>query len=153
MPTKKYIVTLTDEERSELRGLISKGKAAASKLLHARILLKADAAEGGPAWTDARIIETLEVSHATVERLRQRFVEEGLAAALERKPQQRRKARVIDGEAEAQLIALSCGPPPEGRARWTLKLLAGKMVELEHVEHVCAETVRKTLKKTTSNRG
>jgi transposase len=133
--------------------LISKGKAAASKLLHARILLKADAAEGGPGWTDERIVESLEASRSTVERLRERFVEEGLEAALERRKQERRKVRIIDGEAEAELIALSCGPPPEGRSRWTLKLLAGKMVELAHVEHVCAETVRKTLKKTVSNRG
>lgn len=149
MPKKKYVVTLTAEERSGLQSLISKGKAAASKLLHARILLKADAAEGGPAWGDDRIAETLETSRSTVERLRERFVEQGMEAALERKRQERRRSPTIDGEAEAQLIALSCGPPPKGRARWTLKLLAGKMVELAHVEHVCPETVRKTLKKTT----
>jgi len=146
-------VTLTAEERSGLQSLICKGRAAASRLLHAGILLKADAAQGGPAWSDARIAQSLEVSHATVERVRERFVEQGLEAALERRKQERRKARVIDGEAEAQLIALSCGPPPQGRARWTLKLLAGKLVELEHVEHGCAETVRKTLKKTMSSRG
>ena len=125
------------------------GKGAASKLTHARILLKADAAPGGPGWTDDRIAEAVEVSAATVERVRQRFVEQGLEAALGRKPQDRpSRPRKLDGRAEARLIALACSKPPEGRTEWTMQLLADKLVELEIVASVSDETVRRTLKKT-----
>jgi|TARA_B100000315_G_scaffold221059_1_gene224201 hypothetical protein len=148
MPSKKYIVTMTFEEREYLRGLISKGKAAAYKQRHARILLKTDQGEHGEHWADAEIVDALEVNVSTVERLRQRFVEEGFEAALERKKQENRVAKKIDGRAEAHLVALSCGKPPDGRKRWTLKLLADEMVALELVDSVCPETIRKTLKKT-----
>jgi len=151
---KKYKVTLTTDERDSLQELIAAGKAAALKLMHARILLKADAAPGGPAWTDACIAEALEVNVTTVERLRERFVEQGLEAALGRKKQDRpSRQRTLDGQAEARLIALACSEPPQGRARWTLRLLADRLVELEIVDAVAMETVRRTLKKTTSSRG
>ena len=141
---KKYKVTLTEEEREELRQLTSKGKGAARKLLHARILLKADSQQG---WSDQAISEALEVSISTIERVRERFVEEGLAAALERKAPKRVYHRRLDGEQEAHLVALVCSQPPEDRGRWTLKLLAQKMVELDYVESVAPETIRQTLKK------
>ena len=127
---KKYIVTLTDEERRLLRTLVSTGKGAARKLIHARILLKADSSEGGPSWGDAEIAERLEVGTATVERVRQRFVEEGLESALVRRKPQRDYRRKLDGEGEAHLIALACSETPEGRTRWTLRLLADRMVAL-----------------------
>jgi len=147
---KKYIVTLTADERQELSELIATGKAAAAKLAHARILLKADAAEGGPAWPDHRIAEAVEVSIATIERVRQRFVEQGLEAALVRKPQARpSRERTFDGRAEAKLIALACSQPPVGRKAWTMRLLADKLVELEVVPSVSDETVRRSLKKTS----
>ena len=145
---KKYRVTLTADERHHLTTLIAAGKAAAQKLAHARILLKADAADGGPAWPDDRIAEALEVSRATVERVRQRFVEQGLEAALVRKKQARpRRQRALDGRAEAKLIALACSRPPDGRKAWTMRLLADKLVELEVVPSVSDETVRRSLKK------
>jgi transposase len=151
---KRYKVTLTDEERQQLQDLIATGKAAARKLTHARILLKADAAPGGPAWTDRRIVEALDVGVATVERVRQRFVEEGLEAALGRKkPDRPPRPRKLDGRAEARLIALACSAPPEGRPEWTMQLLADKLVELEVVDAVSDETVRRVLKKTRSSRG
>jgi transposase len=151
---KKYKVTLTTEERQQLQELIAAGKAAALRLTHARILLKADAADGGPAWPDARIAEAVEVSIATVERLRQRFVEQGLEAALARKKQDRpSRPRKLDGRAEARLIALACSAPPEGRTEWTMQLLADQLVELQVVDTVCDETVRRALKKTRSSRG
>src|SRR6476659_377259 len=115
-PVQKYKVTLTADERRQLRDLIAAGKAAAQKLARARILLKADAAPGGPAWTDGRIAEALEVDVRTVERLRQRFVERGLEAALDRKPQDRpSRLRALDGDGEARLVALACSTPPQGR--------------------------------------
>jgi len=151
---KKYLVTLTADERAHLSELTRTGKAAAYKLTHARILLKADQADGGPAWLDQQIAEALEVSVATVERLRQRFVEQGLEAALCRKKQDRpSRAAALDGAAQARLIALACSQPPAGRASWTLRLLADKLVELEVVESVSHETVRRVLKKTSSSRG
>ena len=151
---KKYKVTLTAEERQELSELIATGKAAAKKLAHARILLKADAAEGGPAWDDQRIADATEVSADTVARVRQRFVEQGLAAALVRKQQDRpSRERKLDGRAEARLIALACSAPPDGRTEWTMKLLADRLVELEVVEAISDETVRRVLKKTRSSRG
>jgi transposase len=124
--------------------LISRGKGAARKLLHARILLKADETVG---WSDERISEALEVSLSTIGRVRERFVEEGWEAALGRKAPNRVYQRRLDGVQEAHLVALVCSPPPEDRGRWTLKLLAEKMVELEYVEYVSKETVRQTLKK------
>jgi transposase len=145
---KKYIVTLTADERRALSDLISAGKASALKLAHARILLKADAADGGPAWHDDRIAEALEVGVATVERVRQRFVEQGLEAALVRKKQVRpSRQRSLDGRAEAKLIALACSRPPDGRKAWTMRLLADKLVELEVVPSISDETVRRSLKK------
>ena len=150
---KKYRVTLTGEERQALNQLIRKGKGAARKLLHARILLKADEGEGLPAWQDETISTALEVSISTIERVRERFVEEGLQAALERKPPRREYQRKLNGEQEAQLVALVCSPPPEDRGRWTLKLLAAKLVECEYVDTVSSETVRQTLKKMNLNPG
>jgi hypothetical protein len=151
---KKYKVTLTADERQQLRGLLAAGRAAAQKLAHARILLKADAAPGGPAWTDDRIAEAVEVSTDTVARVRQRFVEQSLEAALDRK-----KAAgppvppTLDGRAEARLITLACSSPPDGRTRWTMQLLADKLVELAVVDAVSDETVRRALQKTRSSRG
>jgi transposase len=144
---KKYRVTLTEAERDELGQLIRKGKAAARKLLHARILLKADESEGHEGWTDEIISAALEVSVSTIERVRERFVEEGLSASLERKATTREYKRKLDGRQEAHLVALVCGQPPEVRGRWTLTLLAQKMVELEYVDSVAPETIRQTLKK------
>ena len=144
---KKYIVRLSDEERQQLTELISKGKTAAYKIRHANILLKADA--DGPAWTDERIAESFAVSLNTVMGVRQRLVEQGLEAALTRKKQAHpsRQPR-LDGEGEARLIALRCSAPPDGHARWTLRLLADQAVALEIVEAISHETVRQALKKT-----
>ena len=151
---KRYVVTLTAEEREQLHHLIAAGKAAARKLMHARILVKADAAPGGPDWPDDRIAEAFDVSTATVGRVRQRFVEQGLEAALVRKAQDRPSRPLkIDGRAEAHLIALACSPPPDGRAEWTMQLLADRLVALHVVDAVCDETVRRVLKKTNSSPG
>ena len=148
--SKRYLVTLTPEERQRLADLLSAGKRSALTLTRARILLKADQAAGGPAWPDARIAEALDCGLRTVERVRQRFVERGLEPALGRKPQDRpSRERKFDGAAEARLIALACSAPPAGRARWTLKLLADKLVELELFASVSDETVRRVLKKTS----
>jgi transposase len=143
---KKYIVRLTDEERAQLTELTRKGKAAASKIRHAHILLQADV--HGPAWTDTQIAESFSVSVNTVLGVRQRLVEQGLEAALNRKQQQRpsRPPR-LDGAGEARLIALRCGEPPTGHARWTLRLLADQAVTLDIVEAISHETVRQALKK------
>ncbi len=147
---KRYRVTLSAAERAELRGLLTRGKADVRKLKHAQILLKADEAEGGPAWPDTRIAEALNVGTATVERIRRRFVEQGLAAALSPyRGGTRAYTRKLDGTQEAHLIALACSTPPEGQARWTLRLLARRMVELSHVDTLSHETVRQTLKKTS----
>jgi len=145
---KKYLVTLTPEERELLRGMVSRGKGAARKLLHARILLKADVSAGGPAWEDQAIADGLEAGIATVERVRRQFVEEGLPAALERRKPRREYARTLDGEGEAHLIALACSQAPEGYSRWTLRLLAERMVVLEYVAAVSKNTVGRALKKT-----
>ncbi len=150
---KKYVVTLVPEERQMLQEMLSRGKAAARKLMHARILLKADVAAGGPGWDDGSIAEALEVGRATVERVRKEFVEEGLPAALERRKPRRQYRRKLDGDGEAHLIALACQKPPEGRSRWTLKLLADRMVQLEYVDEISYQTVRRTLKKTNSSLG
>ena len=148
LPRKRYMVTLTVQERDQLREVIAKGKAAAYKQRHARILLKADEGPHGEHWTDEQIERALDVHVTTVERLRRRFVEEGFEAALQRKEQKNRKAKKIDGRVEAHLVAVACGAPPDGRKRWTLKLLADRLVALELVDSVCPETVRQTLKKT-----
>ena len=153
MPLPKYIVRLTAEERAELDELIRTGKRAASVLIHARLLLKADAGTGGPGWDDARIVEAVECGASTVYRVRQAFVEEGLTAALFRKKPTGRQYRKLDGAQEARLIALACGAPPAGRGRWTLRLLADRLVELDVVESISPECVRMTLKKTNSSRG
>jgi hypothetical protein len=145
---KKYIVRLTQEERDGLDKLLSAGRASAHKNLHARVLLKADA--DGPAWPDERIAEALDSSVSTIEIIRQRFVEEGFEAALNRKKQVRPSVLPkLDGEKEAQLIALSCSNPPEGRVRWTLRLLADRLVALEVVESISHETIRQVMKKTS----
>jgi transposase len=147
---KKYIVRLTDEERADLRALAGKGKAVAYKIRHANILLAADA--DGPAWTDTRVAEAFSCHPRTVENVRRRFVLKGLEAALERKKQDRpSRERKLDGEGEARLVALACSTPPEGRDRWTLQLLADELVRLEVVEAISDQTVRRTLKKTTSS--
>ena len=146
---KQYKVTLTAAEREELRTMISKGKADARKLAHARILLQADESDGGPGQIDEQVAAALAVSVRTVERVRQRFVTESLESALLPKPARRAYARKLDGEQEAKLIAVACSSPPPGKKRWTLRLLAGQMVELRHVESLSYETVRQTLKKTS----
>ena len=147
MPAKKYRIELTTEEQQELKALVSKGRAAAYKQTHARILLLSDEARKDGGLTDEEVARSLEIASATVERIRRRCVEEGIEAALGRKEQQRRRPKKLDGAAEAHLIALACGEPPEGRARWTLRLLADRLVECEIVESIHPETVRKTLKK------
>jgi transposase len=153
MPTKRYIVTLAADERARLEALTQAGKRSARTIPRARALLLADQGERGPAWEDRRVAEALGCGHRTVERLRERFVTDGLDAALTHKPQERpSRDRVLDGAAEARLIALACERAPNGRRRWTLRLLAGKLVELEVVEAVSKETVRRALKKTRSSR-
>jgi len=149
----KYVVRLESEEWERLTALVSKGRGAAAVLRRARILLKADVGQHGPGWTDAKIVEALDVSQSTVYRVRQTFVEEGLEAALHRKRPTGRQYRKLDGRQEAHLIAVACSAPPRGRSRWTLKLLADKLVELEIVESIGTETVRRTLKKTSLSLG
>jgi transposase len=147
---KKYRVTLTSEERETLTDLIRAGKASALTQAHARILLKADQAEGGSAWLDESIAAAFDVDVTTVERVRKRFVEQGLEAALRRKPQDHpSRPRKLDGAAEARLVALACSAPPEGRKSWTIRLLTEKLVELEVVDSIGEETVRSVLKKTS----
>ena len=150
---KKYIVRLTAEERVGLQQMISTGKAAARKLLHARILLKADACPDGPSWTDEQISEALDVSTTTIGRVRQQLVEHSLTAALERRSPGGHRSKRLDGAAEAHLIALACSPAPTGYVHWTIRLLTDKLMELAYVERVGRETVRQALKKTNSNPG
>lgn len=147
---KRYVVRLTGEERGQLWQMLSTGKTAAQKLTHAHVLLKADAGDGGAAWIDQRIAETFGVHLNTVVGIRQRFVEEGLASALNRKKRSAPgRQPKLDGRGEAKLIALHCGTPPAGRARWTLHLLADRLVEMRLVDSISHETVRKVLKKTS----
>jgi len=146
---KKYIVTLTDEERFELEQMIRSGKAAARKLIRARILLKADASGGRSAYSDYAISEALDVSRPTVWRTRKRFVEESFDAALNSRRPGRHYKRKLDGQQEAHLIAIACSQPPEGRQRWTLRLLRNRMIELKLAESLSYETVRGVLKKTS----
>ena len=143
---KRFIVRLSVEERAQLESLIAQGKTAARKLTRARILLKADCSSLGPAWSDQQISEALDLGVITVHRVRRSFVEGGLNGALVRRPTPRRP-RMLDGDQEAHLIALACGSPPPGRCRWTLRLLADKLVALGHVETVSHETIRRKLKK------
>lgn len=145
---KKYIVRLTMEERERLKALVSKGRTSARKIGRARVLLKVDA--NGPNWTDQQAAEAFAMRANTVADIRQRYVEEGLERALERKqPDEPPRRRKLDGAGEARLIAMACAEAPEGRARWTLKLLAGQLVELAIVDGISYETVRRTLKKTS----
>ena len=153
MPKKKYIVSLTVSERKFLEQLTKKGKIAAYKMNHARILLKADINQKEGGWTDRQIEESLDIGHATIERVRQRFVEEGIESALSRREQKKRRSKIIDGEKEAYLIAIACSQAPAGKSNWTLQMLADKMVELNYVEQISTETIRQTLKKTNSNLG
>jgi hypothetical protein len=153
MRQTKYAVCLSEGERAHLRTLIGQGEAPARLLTHARVLLKANQGEGGPAWADAAIAAALEIHPATVARVRRAYVEDGLDAALARKSPDRVYGRALDGRAEARLVALTCGAPPEGRERWTLRLLAEELVRLEVVAAVSHETVRRTLKQTTSSPG
>ena len=150
MPKKKYVVHLSPEERETLEQLFASGQASVRKLARARILLKAD--EG---WKDERIRQALDVSRPTIERTRKRLVQEGFTVALNGRPRQRDYERKLDGQAEAHLIALACSAPPEGYARWTLRLLAERVVQLDQVEvdSVSHETVRRVLKKTRSTLG
>ena len=145
---KKYIVRLTKEERERLKALVSKGRTSARKIVRAQVLLKVDA--DGPNWTDEQAAEAFGIRANTAAEIRQRFVEEGLDRALDRKqPADPPRRRKLDGAGEARLIAMACGEPPEGRARWTLRLLAGQLVELAVVDGISHETVRQTLKKTS----
>ena len=144
---KRYVVTLTDEEREGLEAMLAKGRAAARKLTRARILLKAETGPAGPGWTDEAIATALDVGRATVERVRKRMVEEGVDAALSDRARPARPRKVL-GDEEAHLVALACSAPPDGQARWTLRLLAKRMVELEYLESLSHETVRQVLKKT-----
>jgi len=147
MSTKKYHVTLTPAEREQLKEMIRKGKQAAAKIRRAHLLLAADEAEGGLKMTDEQIKRAYHVSLRTVERLRQRFVEEGFEVALAAKSTGGPQTIKIDGEVEAHVIALRLGPVPEGRNRWTMRLLAEKMVELDYVDSISYESVRQVLKK------
>jgi transposase len=151
---KKHRVVLSNDEREQLLERIHRGRGSAQDLAHARILLKADDGVDGPSWKDEQIVTALEVSLPTVERVRRRFAIEGLEAAVERRPVSARKPRRLDGAQEAHLIAISCSEPPKGRARWSLRLLADRMVALyDDLEDVSYETIRRTLKKTRSSRG
>lgn len=149
----KYVVRLTGEERGELTGLIRRGRVSAAKRRRAQILLKADAGPEGSGMTDGAVAEALDVGVATVHRVRRAYVEQGFGAALERQPAARCKVRKLDGEQEARLIAVACGPPPQGRARWTLRLLADQLVELEIVESIGKDAVHRVLKKTNFSPG
>ena len=149
---KKYVVRLSVEEREQLEGLIRKGKSPAQRLVKARILLKAEVSDAGEGWSDSRIIQALDTSVSMVYRVRKQLVEEGFEAVLSRKQRATPAvARIFDGEKEAKLIALACSKPPKGRARWTLRLLEKKVVELEIVDHASDSTIGRTLKKTFSS--
>lgn len=145
---KRYIVRLGAEEREQLDAIISKGSANARKIVHAQILLKVD--EDGPQWADEQAAESFGVHAVTVKAIRERFVNEGLESALNRRKRETPPSPPkLDGAGEARLTAIACSQPPEGRARWTLKLLANRLVELEIVDSICRETVRQSLKKTS----
>lgn len=145
---KKYAVVLADPQRQQLQELIAAGTAPARKLAHARVLLKADQGPGGPAWVDEAIAAAVEVSQPTVSRIRKQFVEQGLEAALARRAPRRVYERKLDGAQEARLVAVACSAPPVGQKRWSLRLLADRLVELEITDEVSYQTVRRVLKKT-----
>lgn len=149
----KYVVNLSVEERKTLFEIIDSGKGGKEKLTRARILLKADAGDYGENWKDSDIAEALYIGRSTVERTRKSLVEHGFKTTLNRQPPRVKRKRIIEGEEEAHLIALVCGPPPEGHCSWSLRLLADKMVELEYVPSVSHETVRQALKKMNSSLG
>ncbi len=152
MGHKKYVVELNAGERNRLRAVISKGKASAKAILKARIVLKADQGANGEGWTDERICEALETNITMVARTRAKLVNEGLDAVLARKKRARPPIEpIFDGEAQAQLIALACRTPPPGYARWTIRLLANKVVEMNIVDHAHFNTVGRALKKTISS--
>jgi transposase len=153
MSAKKYRVTLTEDERKELKALLNKGRTAARKQTHARILLQCDESGDAPAKKDQDVAEALNTSLSNIERVRQRFVEEGFEPALNPKIQVRHRTKKLDGAAEAFLVATACMEAPEGRAEWTMQLLADKLVECSIVDSISDETVRKTLKKTLLSRG
>jgi len=153
MAAKKFIVELDTDERARLNALISKGQAPAKTILKARILLKADQAEGGPGWLDAQIVEALDTNLTMVSRVREKLVSEGLDAVLTRKKRETPPIKpIFDGEAQAKLTALACSEPPEGHARWTIRLLAEHVVERKIVPAAHFNTVGRALKKTTSSR-
>jgi transposase len=149
----RFVVRLPVKERASLERMVSSGRDAARKLLRARILLKADVSNGEMRWTDEEIAEALETSELTVYRVRKQWVEEGLEAVLSRRKPSGRQYRKLDGAQEARLIALACSPPPEGRTRWTMQLLADRLVELRIVDRISDDTVHRTLKKTILSRG
>jgi transposase len=153
MPRPKHLVRLTAEEREHLLTLTRTGAASAHVQTHARILLKADSSDAGPACDDETVAAAVEVSRPTVERVRKAFATRGLDAALQRKPWNGPSRRKLDGAQEAQLAALACSPPPAGQQRWSLALLADKLVELKVVDSIARDTVRVALKKTNSSRG
>jgi transposase len=153
VPGKKYLVCLSAEEREQLDAMIRKGKSSAQRLMKARILLKADVSEDGEGWSDSQIVDALETSATTVYRTRMQLVEEGLEAVLSRKrPSRTSVLPIFDGEKEAKLIALACSEPPEGRSRWTLRMLENKVVELDIVERASDSTIGRVLKKLNSSR-
>lgn len=153
MVATKYRVQLTDDERTRLTKLISRGAAPAQDQTHARILLKADQAGAGPAWTDVAIAEAFSVSERTVIRVRRAWATAGIEAATHRRRARATRPPRLDGEQEAQLIALACSDPPAGHQRWTLRLLARRAVEVEIVDGIAPNTVRRALKKTISSPG
>ncbi len=150
---KKYLVELSAEERAYLEGIVAKGRVLARKRQHAQVLIKADQGPLGPAWTDERIAEAFEVSVRTVERVRQRLVERGLEDSLVRRLPEQPPRTKLDGASEAKLIALACSAAPQGRRRWTIRLLADKLVELQVVDSIGRESVRMALKKTNLSLG
>lgn len=152
MPNKKHRVELSEDDRSHLLERLGRGERPAAEQTRVRVLLKVDEGEGGPAWTDARTAEALEVAKGTVAGIRKRFSERGLTGCVQRKTPEREYQRTFDGEGEARLIRLACSRAPDGRSQWSLRLLADKIVELGVVEKASHETVRQTLKKTNSSR-
>ena len=151
---KKYIVRLSPEERATLKKLLTSGRGPGRMFTRVRILLKADQRKGGPAWQDVRISEAFDVTVQTIEKVRKQLVEEGFDAVLSRRPYKQKVSRKkIDGDVEAHLIALCCSDPPEGRVRWTLRLLADKVVEFGYVDSISYEAIRQTLKKTNLSLG
>lgn len=144
---KRYVVRLSIEEREQVTGLVKRGREAAYRRRHAQVLLLADEGENGENLPDREVAERVGCTRRTVEQIRERCVCEGLQAALERKPRSRERSRVLDGEGEARLVSIACSAPPEGYARWTLKLLSERLVEWEVVESIAPETVRQVLKK------